>query len=141
MCDARKEYGDIIDMPHHQSKRHKQMSMGDRAAQFAPFAALRGYDEEVEETARVTDSKVDLSAEEINALNETLHLIIDEIKSRPSVMITYFVPDEKKTGGAYVSVTGNVRRVDEIEKIIILADDRRIPIEDIYDITIKEQVI
>ena len=138
MSDARTEYGDIIDMPHHQSKRHKQMSMGDRAAQFAPFAALRGYDEEVEETARVTDSKVDLSAEEINALNETLHLIIDEIKSRPCVMITYFVPDEKKSGGAYVSVTGNVRRVDEIEKSIIFTDDRTIPIEDIKSITIKE---
>ena len=90
----------------------------DRAAQFAPFAALRGYDEEIAETARFTDDRQELSNEDIAILNEKLHIIIDNIMSKPEVSITYFIPDDKKSGGAYTTVKGNVRRIDEVNRII-----------------------
>ena len=96
MSDARTEYADIIDMPHHQSDQRAHMSLHDRAAHFAPFAAFRGYDEEIAETARLTDERQELSNEDIAILNERLHIIKDNIKSKPEVSSTYFVPDEKK---------------------------------------------
>ena len=136
MSDARTEYGDIIDMPHHQSDKRAHMSLHDRAAQFAPFAALRGYDEEIAETARFTDDRQELSNEDIAILNEKLHIIIDNIMSKPEVSITYFIPDDKKSGGAYTTVKGNVRRIDEVNRIICLTDDTKILIDDILKIDV-----
>lgn len=136
MSDARIEYADIIDMPHHQSTKRQHMSLHDRAAQFAPFAALRGYDDEIIETARTTDARTELSAEEIEELNDKLNILISDIKQKPKVAITYFVPDDKKSGGAYITAKGNLRRIDDVEKVLIFTDEKKIKIEDIYDIDI-----
>ena len=138
MNDSRAEYGDIIDLPHHQFDKRAHMSLHDRAAQFAPFAALRGYDDEITETARTTEARIELSAEKTEELNEKLKLIVSDINQNPEVSITYFKPDNKKSGGAYVAETGFVRRIDEIEKIIIFTDDRKININDIYEIKINK---
>ena len=138
MNDARAEYGDIIDMPHHQSDKRQHMSLHDRAAQFAPFAALRGYDDEIVETARTTDARVELSAEETDEINGKLNILIANIKEQPKVVITYFKPDEKKSGGAYVTVKGNLRVIDEVEKVLIFTDESKINIKDIYDIKTEE---
>lgn len=138
MCDARKEYGDIIDLPHHQSDKRAHMSLHDRAVQFAPFAALRGYDDEIAETARTTNSKVELSAEETDRINDNIKIIIENIKSTPRVKITYFVPDEKKDGGEYVSKKGCVRKIDEVERVIHFTDNTNILIDDLYQINIED---
>lgn len=138
MNDSRAEYGDIIDLPHHQSDKRAHMSLHDRAAQFAPFAALRGYDDEITETARTTEARIELSAEKTEELNEKLKLIASDINQTPEVSITYFKPDNKKSGGAYITETGFVRRIDEIEKIFIFTDDRKININDIYEIKIDK---
>ncbi len=137
MNNTTSNYSDIIDMPHHQSDKRPHMSLQDRAAQFAPFAALRGYDEEIIETARLTDERLELSNEDMSLLNERLHLIIDNIKSKPEASITYFVPDEKKEGGAYITVKGNVRRIDEVERIIHLTDNTKISIDDVSRIELE----
>lgn len=126
------DYRDIINLPHHQSTKRPHMSLHDRAAQFAPFAALRGYDEEIAETARLTDERLELGSEDIALLNERLNILIDNIKSIPEVSVTYFVPDDKKDGGAYVTKKGNVRRIDDVERWIHFTDNSKITIDDVY---------
>ena len=128
------DYRDIINLPHHQSEKRPHMSLHDGAAQFAPFAALRGYDEEIAETARLTDERLELSNEDIALLNEKLHIIIDNIKSKPEITVTYFAPDDKKEGGAYVTKKGNVRRIDEVERLIYFTDNAKISIDDVHKI-------
>ncbi len=134
MSNARDEYGDIIDMPHHQSKKRPHMSLSDRAAQFAPFAALRGYEDEISETARQTDKKLELDNDAAALLNERLHIIIESIKNEPEISLTYFIPDDKKEGGKYVSSTGKVRRVDEIQRFIQFKDETKISIDNLLRI-------
>lgn len=134
MSNARDEYGDIIDMPHHQSEKRPHMSLSDRAAQFAPFAALRGYEDEISETARQTDKKLELDNDTAALLNERLHIIIESIKSEPEISLTYFIPDDKKEGGKYVSSTGKVRRVDEIQRFIQFKDETKISIDNLLRI-------
>ena len=97
------KYDDIINLPHHVSKKHPQMSLHDRAAQFSPFAALTGHKAAINETARLTDEKQILSEDVIAKLNEQLNLIKENIGTNPIVTITYFVPDDRKSGGAYIS--------------------------------------
>ena len=125
------EYDDIIHLPHHVSKTHPQMSMGDRAAQFSPFAALTGYDAAIAETARLTDQRVELDEYERQALNEKLQVISEHLKEHPKVMITYFLPDDQKDGGEYVIVTGNIKKLDDYEHRIVLMDGSRILMEDV----------
>ena len=137
MTDARKEYGDIIDLPHHRSAKRQPMSLHDRAAQFAPFAALKGYDEEIKETARVTDSRAELSEEEIFMLNEKTHFLLERIEENPKVRVTYFVPDEKKEGGSYQIKEGSLRRIDEVLRILHFTDRTEISIDDIQSIEIE----
>lgn len=139
MNNARTEYGDIIDLPHHQSDKRPHMSLHDRAAQFAPFAALRGYDDEITETARTTDSKIELSAEETEQINENIHNILNKIKETPKAKITYFVPDERKDGGEYVTITANIRRVDETQRIIHLTDGGSIDIDELSAIELIDK--
>ena len=124
-------YDDIIHLPHHQSGTRPHMSLHDRAAQFSPFAALTGYDAAVEEAARLTEQKLELSEEAKAALSAKLTEIREHIKERPEVTITYFVPDERKAGGTYVTVTGTVRRIDDFERVVIMQDQGRIRIDDI----------
>lgn len=125
-------YEDIVNLPPHISKKHPQPSMMDRAARFAPFAAITGYEEMVLEEARVTEERVDLDEGALSLLNEKLNMIQEFLDEEPEVTITYFEPDKKKSGGAYISITGTVKRIDEYEHLVILTDGKKIRIEDIY---------
>lgn len=127
------KYDDIINLPHHVSKKHPQMSLHDRAAQFSPFAALTGHKAAINETARLTDEKQILSEDVIAKLNEQLNLIKENIGTNQTVTITYFVPDDKKSGGAYISHTGVVKKIDEYNHTVILTDKTVIPIKQISE--------
>ena len=129
-----KDYSDIINMPHHVSNNRPQMSMRDRAAQFAPFAALTGYDDAVRETARQTNQKIELLDEQVAILNEKILFLIEKIKDNLEITITYFIPDKKKEGGAYTTVKGIVKKIDEYNKLIILNDGREIMMDSIFDL-------
>ena len=127
-------YEDIVDLPHHVSRKHPQPTMADRAARFAPFAAITGYEEMLLEEARVTEERIDLDEGALALLNEKLNMIQEFLDEEPEVTITYFEPDKKKAGGAYVSITGVVKRIDEYEHFVIMTDSKKIRIEDIYAI-------
>jgi len=127
-------YEDIVNLPPHISKKHPQPSMMDRAARFAPFAAITGYEEMVLEEARVTEERVDLDEGALSLLNEKLNMIQEFLDEEPEVTITYFEPDKKKSGGAYVSATGTVKRIDEYEHIVLMNDGKKIRIDEIYNI-------
>lgn len=129
------KYKDIINLPHHVSKTRKPMSLYNRAAQFAPFAALTGYDDAIKETARLTEERIELSDELKNMLNQKIKLIIENIKLQPEVAITYYVPDNKKSGGVYKTISGNVKRIDEVEKCIIFTNKLKIFFSDIISIS------
>jgi hypothetical protein len=133
--DSEHKYDDIINLEHHISKTHKQMSMQNRAAQFAPFAALTGYEEAVKETARFTEQKIELDEELNNILDEKLRLIQSQIKNTPEITVIYFVPDDKKRGGKYQKITGKIKKIDDYNKFIIFTDGKYIPIKDIIDIS------
>ena len=127
-------YEDIVNLPPHISKRHPQPSMMDRAARFAPFAAITGYEEMVLEEARVTEERIDLDEGALALLNEKLNMIQEFLDEEPEVTITYFEPDKKKSGGAYQSVIGTVKRIDEYERLVIMNDGKKIRIEEIYNL-------
>ena len=112
--DPREVYADIIGHPHWESPVHPPMSLYDRAAQFAPFAALTGYEDMIDEEARQADNKIELSEEELEGLNRELGQIDEEIRqgNPPVITVTYFIPDPLKAGGIYETVTEKVRRVD-----------------------------
>ena len=112
-------YEDIINLPHHVSKTRPQMSMLDRAAQFSPFAALTGYDAAIKETGRLTDEKIELDEDTKAALDMKQAYLIEMIDEQPEITIIYFLPDARKVGGAYVTVTGNLKRFDEYERLLI----------------------
>ena len=127
-------YDDIIGLPHHRSATHPPMSNHDRAAQFSPFAALTGYGEAVEETARRTEERSEIGESRAARLDEKLRLLLARQAARPVAEVTYFEPDERKAGGAYVKVTGKVRRVDTQRRLLCFTDGKRISFDDIYDI-------
>ena len=127
-------YEDIVDLPHHVSRKHPQPTMADRAARFTPFAAITGYEEMVLEEARVTDDRIEMDESSKAALNEKLNMILEFIDEQPEVSITYFEPDKRKAGGAYVTVTGTVKRIDEYEHLVIMTDGKKINIDDIYNL-------
>lgn len=136
--DARIKYADIFDLPHHQSAKRKHMSRYDRAAQFAPFAALTGYDDMIVEEARFTDSEIELSESETELINSTVNEIQSMIQNgaHPNVRITYFKPDDHKKGGSYETLTGIVKKIDVIGKKLIFygsdnTDDKHAPTIDI----------
>ncbi len=124
-------YDDIINLPHHTSKKHKRMSLHSRAAQFAPFSALTGLEDKNNETARYTDSRHELTDDEKAILDMNMQIIIEHISSRPFASMVYFVPDEKKSGGSYQKISGRIRRVEETGNIIIFENEERIKISDI----------
>lgn len=123
-------YDDIIDLPHPTSERHPRMPMANRAAQFSPFAALSGYDDAVKETARLTDSKAELTEEEKSILDAKLQ----RLAPGENAAITYFQPDAKKQGGAYLTVTGAIKKFDRYANEIMMTDGCRIPIDDILEV-------
>ena len=127
-------YDDIIELPYHVSATHPHMPMLDRAAQFSPFAALVGYDEAILETTRLTDEKTVLSEESKEELNQKLRIISEHLNDDPEVSITYFLPDTKKAGGAYVTATGYVNKIDLLEYCVYVREGPMIPIDNIYEI-------
>ena len=133
--ESNHQYADIIDLPHHVSATRPRMSMIDRAAQFSPFAALTGYDAAIKETGRLTDERSELSEESRAALDRKQQILLDNLADRPEVSVTYFVPDERKSGGAYVTITGQVKKVDEYERLLILTDGTKIPLDEIQDLS------
>ena len=128
------KYDEIIDLPHHVSKTRSQMPMSDRAAQFSPFAALTGYDSAIRETGRLTNERIELDEEALMVLNMRYQLLVDSLKDSPEVKITYFKPDERKSGGAYLTVTGVVKKVDDYERLITMQDGMVIPMDDVLTI-------
>lgn len=124
-------YDDIINLPHPTSPRHSRMPMIDRAAQFAPFQALTGYGAAIQETARITGEKAELTEDEKSVLDEKLRFLAD---TGNEAAFTYFRPDGKKSGGAYVTAVGTVKKLEPLEGRLTLADGAAIPIEDILEI-------
>ena len=120
------DYDDIINLPHYEPKHHPRMSMWNRAAQFAPFAALTGYDAAIQESNRVTDDWIDLGESDNEELNRKMELLLSKLSEQPNVTIEYFVPDEHKEGGSYQSYTGNVKRIDEYEQTMVMTDGNNI---------------
>lgn len=129
-------YDDIINLPHHVSEVHPRMSMLNRAAQFAPFAALSGYGDAIKETARLTDTKVELDENSKEMLDEKLQLIQEQSYAHPQISVTYFQPDKRKNGGEYVTVAGKFKKIDLYERSVVMMDGMRIKIEDITEIEI-----
>lgn len=130
-------YDDIINLPHHISLKHKHMPLIDRAAQFAPFAALTGYEDEVRETARIVDAKIDFTEEKKEDINKKLNEIKSGLQSKPLVEIVYFCRDERKDGGKYIRITETVRKIDEYNKFIFMSDGTKIEFNNIADVKIK----
>lgn len=129
------KYNDILNMPHHVSKKHPQMTIDARAAQFAPFAALTGYEDAIVETARLTSERIELNEEQISIINRKINIIKENIKTTPKLSITYFIPDYRKEGGEYIKIIGNVKKIDEYSKKIVFEDNKEIRINDILDIS------
>ena len=127
-------YEDIVNLPPHISKKHPQPTMMDRAARFAPFAAITGYEEMVLEEARTTEERIELDEDALLQLNKKLNLLRESLSEEPEVTVTYFEPDLRKSGGAYVSITGIVRKVDEYEGTIVLRDGTKVNIDEIKNI-------
>lgn len=122
------KYDDIINLPHHVSKVHPRMPMYQRAAQFAPFAALTGHNAAIRETARLTDMQIELDDENNTLLNKKLELIRNHLAERPELTVTFFLPDEKKDGGSYATHTGKLRVIDDYEQALIMTDGKKIPL-------------
>lgn len=127
-------YDDIINLPHHVSTTRPHMAVADRAAQFSPFAALTGYDAAIKETARLTDEKIELDEYMKGALSDRLQIIADRIKEHPEIAITYFLVDKKKDGGTYITASGTVKKIDGLDRVVVLSTGTVIPIDDIISI-------
>lgn len=125
------KYDDIINLPRHRSLKHPHMPLADRAAQFSPFAALTGHGDAVKETARLTETKMELNEEAKANLNARLLFLSENIKEWPEVSITFFIPDNRKSGGAYNTRTGAIKRIDEYEQTVVMEDETVIQIDDI----------
>lgn len=130
----KEDYSDIINLPHHESRNHPQMPMEARAAQFAPFAALTGYDAVIHETARLTDKQVELEEYDNDRLNRIFSELMDSLEKHPMVTVSYFKPDEHKAGGAYMTVSGKLKKIDTYEQIMKMEDGTVIPIGSIMDL-------
>lgn len=128
------KYDDIIDLPHHQSKTHPHMSLHDRAAQFAPFAALTGYGDAVKEARRLTDDRPELDENRLAELDQRLAELSVRIEERPEVVITYFEPDEKKEGGAYITSSGRLKKIEGYRRTFVFEDGREIGLDNIVEI-------
>lgn len=131
-------YDDMIDLPHHVSTKHPQMSLYDRAAQFSAFKALTGYEDAVTEAARLAGQRIELDDATVSVLNAKVQILQDEMRTRPEISVTYFVPDEKKDGGEYITMVGSVKRIDDVERTFTFTDGKVIRIDDV--ITIESEL-
>ncbi len=127
------QYDDIISLPHHVSQTRPQMSMTDRAAQFSPFAALTGYDAAIQETGRLTEQRIELTEDSRAELDRRHQLLAEHLSEHPEVSVTYFVPDERKSGGAYVTVSGRVKKIDSCQRLLVLNDGTEISFDEILN--------
>ncbi len=134
MEEARKKYADIIDLPRHQSDTRPKMSNYDRAAQFSPFAALTGHADSIKETARLTDEYSEPSEEMKAIMNEKILFLMEQLENQPEITITFFKPDDKKQGGAYITITGVVKKIKTYERQIQMTMGDLIPIDMIFGI-------
>lgn len=130
----KREYDDIINLPRHVSSKRPRMTVSNRAAQFSPFAALTGHGAAIKEATRLTDERVELDEYTKDNLNHRLQTLADRIKEHPEIAITYFKPDPKKSGGAYVTATGRAKKIDIYERVVIMTDGTVIPIVEIINI-------
>lgn len=128
------KYKDIINLPHHVSKTRKPMSLYNRAAQFAPFAALTGYDDAIKEIARLTNERIEINDELREIINFKVQMIKEQIGKKPSISVTYFIPDKTKNGGEYKTINGIVKKINEYEKFIALENNQKIPMCEIISI-------
>ena len=131
------KYDDIINLPHHVSPTRPQMSMIDRAAQFSPFSALSGYDDAILETGRLTDARIEMTEDELDALNAKYQLLMNTIGTEIEVSITYFKPDDRKAGGAYLTERDVVKKVDTYNRRILMLNGTCIPMDDVFDIDLS----
>ena len=130
------KYDDIINLPHHISKNHPRMSIYDRSAQFAPFAALTGYDDSIKEAGREVDEKIILGIDKIDEISNTMIFLNENIESHPKVKLTYFMLDKRKEGGRYFDIESEVVRVNNEEKYLLLQNRKKIKFSEIIDIEI-----
>ena len=130
------KYLDMIDLPYPGKSKHTRMPVRDRAAQFAPFAALTGFGAVLKETERITEKRIELDEYEKEKLNEKLQLLLEKQESRPEITVTFFVSDEKKDGGAYRTISGHIKRVDEESHCLVLEEGERILLEAVYDLAV-----
>ena len=131
-------YDDILFCPHPVSSARARMAEEDRAAQFAPFAALTGHDSAIAETARLTDSEIELDESRKEILNRKLQYLLSILHTQPEITVTWFCPDKRKTGGAYVQTTGKLKKIDAYPHEIHLIDQPPIPMEQVYGIEIPD---
>ena len=127
-------YDDIIHLPHHVSDKHPHMPVSDRAAQFQPFRALSGYEDAVTETARLTVDWIDQDDDVKGDLDRKLRIVTEHLADQPEITVTYFQPDKRKSGGAYVTITGYVKKLDTFERVMTMQDGVKVPIDSIFDI-------
>lgn len=126
-------YGDIIHLPHYEPKRHERMPLYKRAAQFAPFAALTGYGDAIDEAARYTDDGMDLSEDESSRMDSLVTILQAGMDKAPAICVTHFVPDEKKAGGSYVQTKGRVKKIDPVDRSLVMYGGKKIRLEHIID--------
>lgn len=131
MSESSSRYQDIIGLDHPISKRHARMSMEGRAAQFAPFAALTGFEDSISESIRVTVAREPLSEGALNRLNEQMEILLEHLKEEPEVSLSYFVPDEYKQGGAYVRYKGRLKKIDPVGRMLYFSDQTVIRFDDL----------
>ena len=127
------KYDDIINLPHHVSAKHPQMELLDRAAQFSPFAALTGHEDSIRETARRTEEFLELEEDKKEQLDEKIHVLQENLWKKPEIIVTYFVPDEKKDGGAYVTHRGRIRKIDIYLRKLLFEDGTEVPLQYIFE--------
>lgn len=140
MKTAADNYEDIIRLAHHVSVSHPQMPVSERAAQFSPFAALTGYEAAIRETERLTEARIELDEDMAAELDDKLRTLQEQMEEQPEVSVTYFLPDEKKAGGAYVTVTGRIRKIDRYRGTIIMRDGTNILIRDVTALSFDTMV-
>ena len=127
-------YDDIIELPHPTSTKHSRMPISDRASIFSPFAALTGHAGAIAETARLTDQKMELDEDTKAELDRRQAVLLEHIAEQPEVTVTWFQPDERKDGGAYFTTTGRLKKINEMNRVLILLDGTSIPLEDVADL-------
>lgn len=131
------QYDDILHRPHPTSAKHPRMPIRDRATIFSPFAALTGHSAAIAETARLTEQKIELDEDRRSELDEKQRILEEIVAQQPEVTVTWFRPDDKKDGGSYVTTTGNLKRTDGVERVMVMTDGTRIPLDDIIELESK----